>query len=151
MRIFFSRMSVDCCRDDMGKLHGKIEVELERQRGSSEVQYKHRERKEELKEVSKITQTLQHTPVVVCLKKKLFDRGRTSDVSTHGFQSQVDSSSPALFCHSHATIPRAISGCWNWASNRDHSPVRQTQVPDRPGNIHPFRKITDWESDVMSL
>ena len=68
-------------------------------------------------------------------KTLLLDRGflwgywypqlQTSDDTAHGFKASVDSSLPMLFCHLCTTIPRAISGCQEKASNPDRPPVRR--------------------------
>ena len=34
-----------------------------------------------------------------------------------GFKARMDPSSPVLFCHLHVVISRAMSGCWDQASN----------------------------------
>ena len=41
-----------------------------------------------------------------------------------GFKARVNLSLPVLFCGLCAIIPRAISGCQDWALNPDDSPVR---------------------------
>ena len=52
-----------------------------------------------------------------------------------GFKARVDSLLPELFCHLHAIIPRATSGCRDWASNPESLRLERYPFPS-PAQHH---------------
>ena len=59
-----------------------------------------------------------------------------------GFKARLDSPSLVLFCHWCAMIPRTISGCQDWASNLNHSPLKRERC-HYGSPAHMFQKGVD--------